>query len=148
MFDLPFFIRHPDGLGKGKHINSLVYNFDIFPTILESLNITSPKPVDGQSLWKLIDNDNLENRKWVTCGFNSYVWIRDENYAYITDYDRKNEYLYNLIKDPMQNENIAESNPDVNQKMFEMILKDADGELIDHSTALMKKIEEWYTMSI
>ena len=60
--------------------------------------------------------------------------------------DEKNEYLYDIKKDPLQNKNIAEENPELNQKMFKMILKDADGELIDHSTSLMKKIEEWYKM--
>ncbi len=146
LIDIPFFIRHPKGLGKGKHIKSFVYNFDVFPTILDVLDATPPNPIDGINLWKLLDNDYIEDRKFVTCGFNSYVWVRDENYAYITDYKRKNEYLFDLKKDPEQNTNIAKENSELNQKMFNMILKDADGELIDHSTSLMKKIEEWYKM--
>lgn len=146
LLDIPFFIRHPKGIGKGKRIKSFVYNFDILPTILSSLHIETA-PVEGKNLWDLVDNDFLEDRSHATCGFNSYVWVRDENYAYITDYNRENEYLYDLKEDPLQNANIAENNHNIKQEMFNKILLDAGGKLIDHSNALIKRIEDWYKMS-
>ncbi|MHA1377131.1 MAG: sulfatase [Candidatus Helarchaeota archaeon] len=147
LVDIPFFIRHPNGIGKGKRIKSFVYNHDIFPTIMAALNVEYKNPVNGKNLWPLIDNDFFEDRTYITCGFNSYVLARDENFAYITDYKQKNEYLYDLKKDPLQENNIVYKDKETKDKMFNKILLDADGELIDHSNVLIKKIEQWYRMS-
>ncbi|MHA1299550.1 MAG: sulfatase [Candidatus Helarchaeota archaeon] len=147
LIDIPFFIKHPEGIGKGKRIKSFVYNYDLFPTLISSLNISLKKSVDGINLWPLLDNDELVERPHITIGFNSYVLARDKKFAYITNYHQKNEFLYDLQKDPKQTENIAEDFPEIKKKMFEKILLDANGELIDHSNVLIKKIEQWYKMS-
>lgn len=146
LMDIPLFIRHPDEFKKGKRVHSYVYNHDIVPTILQFLGIELPK-TDGNELWSLIDGEK-EGRSYATSGFNGYVWTEDREFAYISNYSRSEEYLYDLKKDPNQTRNIAEENRDVADAMFHRILKDAGGKLIDHNANMTRKIEEWYKMEI
>ncbi|WXG41108.1 MAG: sulfatase [Candidatus Freyarchaeum deiterrae] len=145
LMNIPLLIRHPDGLKRGKRVSGFVYNHDIVPTILKFLGIEPQTPTDGKELWSLIEGE-LEERSYATSGFNGYVWTQDSEFAYITDYSRKREYLFNLKKDPNQTRNIAEENRDITDSMFERILRDAGGELIDHRDIMSKATEEWYKM--
>ncbi len=145
LMDIPFFIRHPDGLNKGKRVSGFVYNHDIVPTILKFLEVESLELTDGNELWSLI-NGEREERSYATSGFNGYVWIKDREFVYISNYLRSREYLYDLKKDPNQNLNIIEENKDIADAMFQRILRDADGELVDHSAIRAKATEEWYKM--
>jgi len=42
--------------------------------------------------------------------------------------------------------NIVEENRDIANEMFQRILKDAGGELVDHSDVMFKAASEWYKM--
>ncbi|MGQ9722246.1 MAG: sulfatase [Candidatus Jordarchaeum sp.] len=145
LMDIPFFIRHPDGLNMGKRVSGFVYNHDIVPTILQFLEVESPVMTDGNELWSLI-NGEQEARSYATSGFNGYVWIKDGEFVYISNYSRSREYLFDLKKDPNQNQNIIEENRDIADMMFQRILHDAGGKLVDHSAIRAKASEEWYKM--
>jgi len=145
LMDIPLFIRHPDGFKRGKRVSGYVYNHDIVPTILRFLSIESPTPTDGNELWSLI-NGEREGRSYATSGFNGYVWTEDREFAYVSNYSRKREYLYDLRKDPNQTQNIAEENKNIADAMFQRILQEAGGELIDHRAIMTKAAEEWYKM--
>lgn len=145
LVDIPLFIRHPQGFKSGKHVSGFVYNHDIVPTILTFLGIEPPTPLDGEELWSLIDGER-EARSYATSGFNGYVWTKDREWVYIANYSRSREYLYDLRKDPNQTQNIVEENRDIADIMFQRILQDAGGELVDHKEVMSKAAEEWYKM--
>lgn len=145
LMDIPLFIRHPEGSNKGKRISGFIYNHDIVPTILKFIDVESTTPTDGNELWSLI-NGEQEERSYATSGFNGYVWTKDKEFVYISNYSRKREYLYDLKRDPNQNQNIVEENSDIADAMFQRILHDAGGELIDHSAIRAKATIEWYKM--
>ena len=145
LMDIPLLIRHPDGYKRGTRVSGFVYNHDIVPTILSFLDIEPPAPVDGEELWSLVSGER-EERGYATSGFNGYVWTKDKEYVYISDYSRKREYLYDVKRDPGQTMNIVEENRDIANEMFQRVLKDAGGELVDHSDVMFKAASEWYKM--
>ncbi len=53
------------GLGgeSSRRINSLIRNIDIYPTILEMLNIGVPKNIDGVSLLPLMRGEEIESQR-------------------------------------------------------------------------------------
>lgn len=58
--NVPLIFRLPKVIPANKLVNTPVQLIDVLPTILDLLNIPIPKQVQGNSLSKLICNDNFE----------------------------------------------------------------------------------------
>ena len=100
------------------------------PTVLGSLGVEPQQPMEGQDLTQILENKNPEERPHFTLGYDDYVWSRDESYVLMCRNDGSGAKLYDMQKDPDQNNNIASANPGIVNKMFnEYVLKDAGGPL-------------------
>lgn len=142
LMDLVFMIRHPDEEFAGKICDAYVGHQDILPTLLALTGLTSPKKLDGENLWDWVTSERNDGRTYATSIFGNRVWCRDEDYAYISDLDGNRTKLYDLKKDPEQRINIAKERPDICEKMYARILKDADGDLPHYDTG--REGHEWY----
>jgi arylsulfatase A-like enzyme len=128
--DIPFFIRHPQGAGAGEVSDYHASTHDVAPTILGFLGIEPQKAMDGQDLSVLLDGGEPEERAHFTLGWHDHVFARDENYAMIARNDGTQALLYDLAVDPNMGRNIAGSNPDVLNRLWnDYVLKDAGGPL-------------------
>ena len=123
---------------QAQEINDLVRTVDIFPTILELLQFEHHENIDGRSLIPIINGEKLEesyvymerelmlkHSKLDVCG------IRTSKYKYFraaSDSTAKN-HLYDLTKDPLEENNIAENENEIVQKM-EADLKNIQQEVI------------------
>jgi len=115
-----------------KSISQQVRSMDIFPTIMEMIGITLKHKIDGKSLVELIQGKNLEEEPvYIESCINTKnssegaVGIRTPHYKYfrkVNDFE-KNIYLYNLQKDPFEENNIAYSNPDTVKEMEKYLQK-------------------------
>jgi arylsulfatase A-like enzyme len=100
-----------------KRVSSLASIIDIMPTLLNLLDIKSPK-VDGRDLTGVMSGKSLfTERAYVTCETNNYglsekeqtIAVRTKNTKYIFNlWNNKLNLFYNLQKDPL------EKNPDIN----------------------------------
>jgi Tfp pilus assembly protein PilF len=54
---VPFLIRHPDGFRRGDRSLEIVSVVDVYPTVLEALELGSPGDVDGLSLLHEVPED-------------------------------------------------------------------------------------------
>jgi arylsulfatase A-like enzyme len=128
--DIMFFARHPEGAGAGKTSDFYASTHDVAPTILGYLGIEPPEPMDGADLSVILDGEEPEERTHFTLGYHTYVWTRDENYAFFSRKDGTEARLYDVQADPKMHNDIALQNQAVLNKMFsEYILKDAGGPL-------------------
>jgi arylsulfatase A-like enzyme len=59
---VPLILRLPDGRGAGKQVTGLASGTDVFPTLLELLDIDLPEEVDGISLMAALDGAPLPER--------------------------------------------------------------------------------------
>jgi arylsulfatase A-like enzyme len=126
--DITFFIRHPGGKSAGEVSDYYASTHDVAPTVLGSLGVESPSPMEGQDLSVLLDGSEPEPREHFTVGYHDHVWARDESYIMFARTDGSEAKLFDLKEDPEMRNNIAGSNPGVVKRMWnDYVLKDAGG---------------------
>lgn len=124
LIHIPLIITSPNI--QAQKIKNLVRTIDIFPTILELLQIEHHENIDGHSLIPIINGEKLEE---------SYVYmerelmlkhstldvcgIRTSEFKYFRAASDSTEkiHLYDLKKDPLEENNIAQNETELVQKM-------------------------------
>jgi len=124
LIHIPLIITSP--FIQAQEIKDLVRTIDIFPTILELLQFEHHKNIDGHSLIPIINGEKLDE---------SYVYmerelmlkhseldvcgIRTSEFKYFraASDSTKKIHLYDLKKDPLEENNIARNETELVQKM-------------------------------
>jgi N-acetylglucosamine-6-sulfatase len=113
---VPLLMRGP-GVPPGGTRSQLVWNGDIAPTILEAAGTRAPFALDGRSVWPLVRDPALRERRDVllegapapgTFGRLRFVGVRTPSHVYVQHFGGGRE-LYDLRVDPHQLQNIAGS---------------------------------------
>ena len=127
---VPFLIRHPEGKSAGEENGYYASTHDVAPTVFGSLGIEPQQPMEGQDLTQILEGKEPEERPYFTLGYDDHVWSRDDRYVMISRNDGSGAKLYDMRKDPDQDNNIASVNPGIVNRTFnEYVLKDAGGPL-------------------
>jgi len=127
-------------INSNKIISELVRQIDIFPTLLDMAAINFEKEnIDGQSIFPLLKEEKIKeipayietginlglllNKKPETLG--KIIGIRTESYKYWRSRNdsKENIHLFNLKNDPNEENNIAEGNIAIINKMEEQLKK-------------------------
>lgn len=118
---VPLLIRHPEY--DGKRVSGLVQHTDIFPTILDYLELDIPDYIRGNVL------PETRNYVFAEAVEQRMQMVRDESWKYIRPNDLdylKSQYwytqegkpeLYNLEEDPGETENVIEDYPDEAERL-------------------------------
>lgn len=118
---VPLIIRYPGRVPAGKRVAGYTQHKDLVPTVLELAGIETDKKFDGNSVLPLISGEEVshESEIYIT----ECTWMRKHGWrtpewklivALEPDFHFKPEIeLYNLIQDPDENNNLAESEPEV-----------------------------------
>jgi len=139
---IPWLIRHPQGLGKGKRFSGLVQPPDLMPTVLEALGIstkltlpylapikhTFPQDIvtskaesklTGRSLLPILTGERESIRDFaVTAHYGAQWSIRTENWSYLLNIKgEKQPELYNRKTDLKEQNNLWESNKRVGDEL-------------------------------
>jgi arylsulfatase A-like enzyme len=131
--DIVFMMRHPEGKGAGRTSDFYASTHDVAPTILGFLGVEPEQPMDGKDLSVIFDGDQPQERNHFTLGYDDHVRAMDRDYAMISRNDRLNPLLYDLNADPRMHTDIAKSNQDILNRMWNnYVLKDAGGPLPDY----------------
>ena len=130
---IPFILRHPEEIGKGKRIDAFIETCDIMPTILDFLGIEGPAAMHGQSLLPLASGDVEQLRDYGYSSYYSRSWsIRNKEWSYIlwlpetpapregtpwtlggTFKTPRKPELYDRENDPLEQHNLVDEYPDV-----------------------------------
>ena len=121
-----------------KHIISdQVRSVDIFPTIMDIINSPDIHNIRGRSLLPYLEGKKMNEVpvliESLPPSLNAYttnsVGIRTSEYKYFRDRNKptKNVHLYDLVKDPLEERNLADKLPHIVQKM-ENILNEIQGQ--------------------
>lgn len=118
---VPLVLKYPGKVPAGKRYSDYCQLKDIMPTVLELMEIDTGINFDGRSLVPLMKGEWCipEPEFYIT----ECTWMRKHGWrtpewklivALEPDFHFKPEIeLYNLIKDPGENENVAEKEPEV-----------------------------------
>jgi len=109
-----------------KIISQQVRSVDILPTIADIADISHETDIDGTSLKPLIDGEQMdelpaymESSPMIQVKSNDVVGLRTSHYKYFRDkHDpTKRIHLYDLINDPYEDNNIADTHKHVVKEM-------------------------------
>ncbi|MFN3651723.1 MAG: sulfatase [Armatimonadota bacterium] len=117
---VPLILRHPK-LPRGVRVPGYTLHQDLVPTILELLELEAPDRFDGRSLLPLVSGERASN--WSDFYLTECTWMRKHGWrapewkliqALEPDFHFKPEVeLYNLVRDPGENRNLAEAEPGI-----------------------------------
>ena len=122
---IPLLLFGPN-IPKDKKIPHLTRQIDIFPTLVDLSGISAKNEPDGVSLVPLLQGKNMkespvymESTPLIQKKSNDVIGIRTSDYKYFRNSDDPKEriHLYNLINDPFEEKNIAESHQEVVSEM-------------------------------
>lgn len=108
-----------ESIQGGKVYEECISNVDILPTILEKLGIQIPDKVQGNSFWKLLNGQEYEKQTEIFSEMTYHETykpmrsIRTKHYKLIVNFEvtkgfEKSIELYDLKKDPLERNNIAD----------------------------------------
>ena len=124
---VPLIIRYPGHIPAGQRVPGFNQHKDLVPTILELAEIDAGINFDGRSLIPMINSEvtSHESEIYLT----ECTWMRKHGWrtpewklirALEPDFHFKPPIeLYNLIHDPDENDNLAETHPDVVELLTE-----------------------------
>lgn len=113
---VPMMIRYPKAFQPGRHMDEMVLNLDIAPTLLELAGVPAPKKMQGKSVVRLANGQDRNWRKEWLYEYYEYPGgervrphrgIRTERYKLIHYFMEPQEYeLYDLEADPKELNNL------------------------------------------
>ncbi|MDC3415920.1 sulfatase [Aquibacillus salsiterrae] len=118
---VPLIMKYPGKLPSGKRMKDETLIQDIMPTILDVMGIQTDIPFTGRNLVDVVNGKDLPqvSEFYIT----ECTWMRKHGWrtpewkliqSLEPDFHFKPEIeLYNLIKDPAENHNVAEREPEV-----------------------------------
>lgn len=114
---VPLIVTSPDLCRAGHRVASPVSLIDLFPTVLDCLQIGSEARVSGVSLRGALQGGDVELRSFYSetiAPFASYGWaplrcVTTDSWKYV---QTTRDELYNLQHDPDERQNLVESEPE------------------------------------
>lgn len=126
---IPFIIRWPDKIKKGRKEDACLNTPDIMPTLLGMMGFPVTGEVEGIDMSELVLTGKGEEPEFAFMqGMgHTYLWldgfewraVRDKRYTYARYLRDGKELLFDNINDPLQKTNLV-SNPDYADKLNEM----------------------------
>ena len=117
-------------------VSQQVRQVDIFPTIMELIQLTYSKVVDGQSLKQLMDGHTqeelpayIESPPTISGNLKKVIGVRTSKYKFLKSADDSKFFyeLYDLEDDPFEEKNIVLEMPDIVLKMDKILTKIRQG---------------------
>jgi len=136
---VPFFVYWKDHIRPSKS-DALICQLDLMPSFAKLAGITIEQKIDGQPLLDVLTGQQMEGRKDLVVEASGRLAYRKGNWIMIPPYEGSvrnltgNELgnltdygLFNLEKDPWQQQNIAKDNPEILQAMITEFLQKTEG---------------------
>ncbi len=109
-------------IAKGRISAAPVSLMDLAATFLDYASVDQPKDMDSISLRAVLDGRKEFHREYVLSGLNDWRLVFDGRFKLIST-QAKGFVLYDLLNDPLENENLAERAPDHVRRLVELLPK-------------------------
>lgn len=132
VFDVPLLVKHPEGVRAGERSDLLLQHTDIAAQILESADVKPVQPIHGQPFLQAASSGGEPIRDHVTVGWGSAMTVIDDRWWMNCKVDESGAFLYDLSAREPFAENVANTNREVVQRMYDQGVADAGGEFPDY----------------
>ncbi|WP_228692841.1 sulfatase-like hydrolase/transferase [Lunatimonas sp.] len=127
---VPLILKGP-GIAENQVLDAFAYIHDIFPTLAQLAGVPISEKLEGQSLVPVIQGTQQQVRNSLFTAYRHTVRaIRDERWKLIRYPERDYTQLFDLIRDPLELNNLAQSG--------------SHNETVDRLTQLMKDWQSDY----
>ena len=132
VYEIPVFIRHPEGIGAGKRSDLLIQHIDLSAQILQFAGVPLPEDLDGKCFFDQAVNNGQPIRDHVTIAWGPNITVIDDNWWLNCKVNGSGVLLYDLnASDPFE-KNVADEHRDVAERLFKLALDDAKGGVPDY----------------
>jgi len=124
---VPTIISWPENIAPGRTSAELIISTDIFPTIMDLVDVPIEYPIEGVSMLPYLFDNNSIDRETLVWHYPHYHLtspgsaIREENYKLIKYYEDDRLELYNLDKDRGETNNLIDQFPDKADRMHKKL---------------------------
>jgi arylsulfatase A-like enzyme len=122
-------IKYPESDQAETSVQTVVETVDLYPTLLELCNVTTPFKTDGESFASLVLNPAIQKDDVAYSYFRQGISVRTKRYR-LTKYFR-NEMpvieLYDYLEDPFETRNLATDKPEIVKKLMPVLEKGNTG---------------------
>lgn len=128
---VPLLLVLPGERHKGKRVEAPVQTTDIYPTVLELLDVEIPSQLQGRSLFDAIEgkadpkrpvfSEALVSRRHRPWGFGQMVAVRSGGWKLIYNRWGRTGELYDLTQDPGETQDLVDRQPERARQLLRMI---------------------------
>lgn len=123
---VPLLLVLPEEKSTGRRVTAPVQTTDIYPTILDLLNVEIPSGLQGRSLLETRPNrpvfsEALVSRRLRPWNFGQLVAVRSGEWKLIYNRRSRSGELYNLAQDPAETRNLVDRNPERARDLLRLI---------------------------
>jgi len=114
MVRVPLVIRYPGDEYAGKRVENQVRSYDLYPTILERLELVAVTEHEGTPLSGYLRGE-MEGSMWCPliginpAGTGPLLGLRHQGFKYVADTMTDEEWLYDLAEDPDEIDSLVDS---------------------------------------
>ncbi|MEF3312030.1 sulfatase [Paenibacillus sp. GYB004] len=158
---VPVIMRWPGRMPEGRRVPGFIQQVDLLPTILEAVRreqpadirsekLQDPDGLDGKSLWPAIEGtaDRTHDTVYLSeCAWQAARAIRTDRYKLIRTYDsgpyiRPARELYDLQTDPGETVNLADSLPELADRLERELLDFVSRKLSGREDPMERQLRE------
>jgi len=121
LYDVPYLLRHPEGIGAGTRVPHFVYNIDLIATVFGLLDAEPMPGLQGQDLWPMLTQGAPPVRDYAVTAYNLWDATWHQDWLYLRNTEENFEALYDLAADPERENDVAGDYPDVRRDLAERL---------------------------
>ena len=129
LINVPFIVVDPARRHAGRKNDFFASTHDVAPTVLSMVDVPAPEAMTGVDLSRAFEGRRLADRDYAWGGYADSFYIRNERWA-LWAYNKPTGFkLFDLRKDPGQNNDVASRHPGVVNDLYGKVLARAGGRL-------------------
>lgn len=120
---VPLIVRDPDGRGAGVVSDWFADTHDLAPTLFSLSGARRSTAFEGADLSPIADGAlPAEQRDFTYGGYSNHSYVRDDDWAMVTNNERTGAQLYDLKADPGERVDISRERPEVVDRLYERMV--------------------------
>jgi arylsulfatase A-like enzyme len=127
LIHVPFVVVDAARRRAGETSDYLARTHDIGPTVLAMTGVRRPRGMEGLDLSPLLAGRRPRERSFACGGYANWLYARDDRWSFVSDNRGRGRRLYDLVRDPLERDNVARRHPRVIDDLYRRVVRQAGG---------------------